>query len=184
MPARIDRCATFGRRSRRSLSWDRLPAGYIAQPTSARPAADAGTLEPILSEAQTAEGSGPVEETGDGIGSRPRSGLGLMAGAGGGGAIGAGLLGLIGGLGAAWVTGFFTGGADLTGAFFGAACLARFATFARFLLAFFAGRALRRAALFLATARFAFAAGRFFAFAFFFAMFSLLLAVERPLVRE
>ena len=126
----------------------------------------------------------PVGETGDGIGSRFRSGLGLMAGAGGGaggGAIGAGLLGLIAGLGAAWVTGGFGGGADLTGAFFGAACLARFATFVR-LLAFFAGRALRRAALFLATARFAFAAGRFFAFAFafFFAMFSLLLAVERP----
>jgi hypothetical protein len=77
----------------------------------------------------------------------------------------------------------FFGAAFFARAFFGAAFLAFLANFA--LLAFFAGRAFFFAMLFLAAARFAFACGRFFplAFAFFFAMVSLLLGVNPILVR-
>jgi hypothetical protein len=81
----------------------------------------------------------------------------------------------------------FAGGAafaDFAGAFFGADFFAVFAfatTFA--LLAFLDFFATFLPTLFLAAARFAFAAGRFFPFAFFFAMVSHLLAVIGLLMR-
>ena len=72
---------------------------------------------------------------------------------------------------------FFLFGAAFATAFFDAAVfLAFLATFA--LLAFLAGRAFFFATLFLAAARLAFACGRFFPLAFFFAMVSLLLGVK------
>jgi hypothetical protein len=127
------------------------------------------------------------------IGSCPKSVLGVTAGSGAGvGAIGATGFGraieLVTGRGAAFVvTAFFGaaffGAAFFARAFFGAAFLAFLATFA--LLAFVAGRAFFFAVLFLATARLAFACGRFFplALAFFFAMVSLLLGVNPIFVR-
>jgi hypothetical protein len=83
---------------------------------------------------------------------------------------------------AAFFAAAFFGAAFFAAAFFaaafrGAAFFAFFTTFA--LLAFFAFFL----ATFLATPRFAFAAGRFFPFAFFFAMVSHLLAVIGLLVR-
>jgi hypothetical protein len=115
--------------------------------------------------------------------------VGSDAGAGAIGATGFGRAIELGtGLGAAFViTAFFVaalfGAAFLARAFFGATFLAFLATFA--LLAFFTGRAFFFAVLFLATARFAFACGRFFplALAFFFAMVSLLLGVNPIIVR-
>lgn len=95
------------------------------------------------------------------------------------------------GFGAAFTGAAFRGAAFFDAAFFGAAFfgaafataffdaavfLAFLATFA--LLAFLAGRAFFFATLFLATARLAFACGRFFPLAFFFAMVSLLLGVK------
>jgi hypothetical protein len=125
---------------------------------------------------------------GDGGGSCPKSLLGVTSGAGAaGGATGATGFGRAIGLFGADAT--LAGAAFFAAAFFGAAFFAAFrgaAFFAFFafvttfaLLAFFAFFL----ATFLATPRFAFAAGRFFPFAFFFAMVSHLLAVIGLLVR-
>jgi hypothetical protein len=147
-----------------------------------------------------------VDDDAGANGSCPRSVLGVTAGAGAGaGATGATGLGraiqLVTGfaavfagaalLGAAFFAAAFLGAAFFGAAFLGAAFfatvfldaafLAFLATFT--LLAFFAGRAFFFAALFLATARLAFACGRFFPFAFFFAMVSHLLGVNPILVR-
>ena len=119
-----------------------------------------------------------VEDGGGDIGSWPKSELGVMTGAGAGGATGATLLGFATGGLATLVTAFLAGGADLAAAFFGAAFFAFLATFAG-LLGFFDGRAFFFAALLLAAVRFAFATGRFFPLPFFFAMISLLLGVVR-----
>jgi hypothetical protein len=110
--------------------------------------------------------------------------LGVTSGAAaGGGATGATGFGRAIGLfeaAAGLLTAF--AGAFLGATFFAATFLAFFATFAFLatfaLLAFFDGRAFFLAMLFFAAARFVFAAGRFFpfAFAFFFAMVSHLLA--------
>jgi hypothetical protein len=116
----------------------------------------------------------------------PKSPLGVTSGSGVAyGATGATdfgrAIGLFGGHAA------FAGGAvfaDFAGAFFGADFFAVFAfatTFA--LLAFLDFFATFLPTLFLAAARFAFAAGRFFPFAFFFAMVSHLLAVIGLLMR-
>jgi hypothetical protein len=137
-----------------------------------------------------------VDDGAGAIGSCPRSVLGVTAGAGAGaGAIGAtgfgrgiGLAtgvgaGLFGAalIGAAFLGAGLFGAAFFATAFFGAAFLAFLATFA--LLAFLAGRAFFFAELFLAAARLAFACGRFFPLAFFFAMVSLLLGVNPISVR-
>ena len=118
----------------------------------------------------------------------PRSVLGVTsaagAGAGATGATGFGrVIELTTGFGAAFTGAAFRGaaffffGAAFATAFFDAAVfLAFLATFA--LLAFLAGRAFFFATLFLAAARLAFACGRFFPLAFFFAMVSLLLGVK------
>jgi hypothetical protein len=119
--------------------------------------------------------------------------LGVTAGAAGGGTIGAAGFGRAidaAGDGAGLAGATFTGAAFLgaaffgvafflAAAFFGAAFLAFLATLD--LAAFFAGRAFLFAALllFLAAARLAFAGGRFFPLAFFFAMVSLLLGSIR-----
>jgi hypothetical protein len=122
--------------------------------------------------------------------------LGVTSGVNGAGVIGATGFGraiaLVKGFGAA----FFGGAAFFATAFFataffataffataflGAAFLALLATLA--LLAFFAGRAFFFAVLLLTAARFAFACGRFFPLAFFFAMVSHLLRVN-PISRE
>jgi hypothetical protein len=122
----------------------------------------------------------PVEDGGGDIGSCPKSELGVMTGAGAGAATGATLLGFATRGFAALVTAFLAGGAALAAAFFGAAFLAFFATFAG-LLGFFGRRAFFFAALLLAAGRFAFATDRFFPLPFFFAMISLLLGVVRLL---
>ena len=62
-----------------------------------------------------------VEDGGGDIGSCPKSELGVMTGAGAGGATGATLLGFATGGLATLVTAFLAGGADLAAAFFGAA---------------------------------------------------------------
>lgn len=123
-----------------------------------------------------------LEDGGGDSGSCPKSELGVMTGAGAGGATGATtLLGFATCGFATGVTAFLAGGAALAAAFFGAAFFAFLALFATFagLLGFFGRRAFFFAALLLAAVRFAFATGRFFPLPFFFAMISLLLGVVR-----
>jgi hypothetical protein len=119
-----------------------------------------------------------LEDGGGDSGSCPKSELGVMTGAGAGGATGATLLGFATCGFATGVTAFLAGGAALAAAFFGAALFAFFATFAG-LLGFFGRRAFFFAALLFAAVRFAFATERFFPLPFFFAMISLLLGVVR-----
>jgi hypothetical protein len=118
----------------------------------------------------------------DGAGaSCPKSPLGVTSGSGVAyGATGATGFGRAIGLFGAHAA--FAGGAafaDFAGAFFGADFFAVFAFVTTFALLAFLAFVLATflATLFLAAARFAFAAGRFFPFAFFFAMVGHLLAV-------